>query len=156
MKRICIALDTSPSAEKIATLGFEYAKALKAKLVLVHVVSDAAEYAIDFDPIMDYSGSLIQQNIGLVDDFKTEAGKFLKSTANFLGEPEIEIKVLEGEPDYEILKFLKEWKADLLIMGTHSHSIIENVLMGNTAVRIVKHSTTPILIVPIKKAEKTS
>lgn len=150
MKKICIALDTSPSAEKVATLGYEYAKALKAELVLVHVVSDAALYAMDYDPIMEYNGFLIQKNMEFVEDLEKEAGKFLKTTAKFLGEPEIETKVLDGDPDYEILEFVKKWEADVLVIGTHSHSVFENILMGNTAVKIVKHSKTPLLVVPIK------
>ncbi|WKX75199.1 universal stress protein [Zobellia laminariae] len=39
---------------------------------------------------------------------------------------------------------------DLLVIGTHSHSSFENVLMGNTAVKIVKHTKTPLLVVPTK------
>ncbi len=151
MKKICVALDVSPSAKKIATLGFQYAKALNAELVLVHVVNDIALYNTYDDPIMEYSGFLIENNIEFVEDLEEEATKFLKSTAKFLGEPDMEIKVLDGTPDYEILEFIKEWKADLLIIGTHSHSVLENVLMGNTAVKIVKHSKTPILVVPIKE-----
>lgn len=38
MKKICIALDTSPSAEKIAKIGYSYVEALNAEIILVHVV----------------------------------------------------------------------------------------------------------------------
>ncbi len=150
MKKICIALDTSPSAEKIATLGYEYAKALKAKVVLVHVVNDAALYAMDYDPVMGYDGFLIQKKMEFTEDLEKEAGKFLKTTAKFLGEPEIETKVLDGDPDYEILEFVKEWEADVLVIGTHSHNALDNILMGNTAVKIVKHTKIPILVIPVK------
>lgn len=151
MKKICIALDTSPSSEKIATLGFEYAKALKAQVVLVHVVSDAALYARDYDPIMGYSGFLIQKNLEFIENLEAEAAKFLEATAKFLGKPDLQTKVLDGETDYEILEFIETWQADLLVIGTHSHSILENMLMGNTAVKIVKHSKIPLLVVPVKE-----
>ncbi|GGG49145.1 universal stress protein [Bizionia arctica] len=151
MKKICIALDTSPSAEKIATLGYEYAKALKAEVVLVHAVNDAALYAMDYDPIMGYNGFLIQNNIEFVEGLEVEAGKFLEATAKFLGEPDLQTKVLDGEADYEILEFIKEWEADLLVIGTHSHNVLENVLMGNTAVKLVRHSKILLLVVPVKE-----
>ena len=152
MKKICIALDASPSAEKVAALGLEYAKALNAEVVLVHVVSNIEAYStMDYDPIMDYSGFLIQKNMEFIGDLKIEAEKFLSATVKFLDESELKTKVLDGIPDMEILKFIKAWKADLLVLGTHSHSVLENVLLGNTAVKIVKHSKTPLLIVPIKK-----
>ena len=152
MKKICIALDASPSAEKVAALGLEYAKALNAEVVLVHVVSNIEAYStMDYDPIMDYSGFLIQKNMEFIGDLKIEAEKFLSATVKFLDESELKTKVLDGIPDMEILKFIKAWKADLLVLGTHSQSVLENVLLGNTAVKIVKHSKTPLLIVPIKK-----
>ena len=151
MKKICIALDTTPSAEKVARLGYEYAEALNAEVILVHVVSNAALYNTDYDPIMGYSGFLIQQNLEFTEDLEGESEKFLQATARFLGEPDLETKVLDGEAGTEILEFIKEWNADVLVIGTHSHSVLENVLLGNTAVKIVKHAKIPMLVVPIKK-----
>ena len=150
MKKICIALDISPSAEKIATLGYEYANALKAEVILVHVVYDAALYTATYDPIMQYDGVLIKNNLELVANIKEEAEKFLIATAKFLGEPDLETKVLDGDAHDELLNFAKTWNADLLVIGTHSHSRWENVLLGNIATKIVKHSKIPILVVPIK------
>ena len=150
MKKICIALDTSPSAEKIATLGYEYANALNAEVILVHVVYDAALYVSNYDPIMQYDGFLIKNNLELLEDMHQEAEKFLIATAKFLGEPDLETKVLDGNTHDEILDFAKTWEADLLVLGTHSHSSWENIMLGNIAAQLVKHSTIPLLIVPIR------
>ena len=149
MKKICIALDISPSAEKVASLGYEYATAVNAEVILVHVVYDAALYVSDYDPIMQYDGFLIKNNMELIKDVQVEADKFLLATAKFLGEPDLETKVLDGNAHDAILDFTKIWKADLLVIGTHSHSNWENVLLGNIATKIVKHSKIPILVVPI-------
>ncbi|MAQ39718.1 universal stress protein [Mesonia oceanica] len=152
MKKICIAIDTSPSAEKVAKLGYEYAQALNAEVVLLHVIYDVEMYQYDYDPIMGYEGFFIQQDIKLVDNLKAETEIFLKATAEYLGNPSIETKVLEGiNADSEILDFVNTWGADLLVIGTHSHSFMENVLMGNIATKIVRHSKTPLLVVPIKQ-----
>ena len=150
MKRICIALDTSPSAEKVAQLGFEYATALNAKITLVHVVNDPAVYTYDYDPIMGYDGFFIQQGISFVEDLKQEAEKFLNATVTYLGDDSIDTAVLEGDTHIEIMQFVKEYHADLLVLGSHSHSVLENILMGTTATKIVKHSKIPVLIVPVK------
>ncbi|GGG49113.1 universal stress protein [Bizionia arctica] len=83
LKKICIALDTSPSAEKVATLGYENAKALKAEVVIVHVVSDAGLYAMDYDPIMEYNGFLIQKNVAFIEDLEGKQQNFLKPQPSF-------------------------------------------------------------------------
>tara|TARA_R110001583_G_scaffold31676_2_gene108040 strand:+ start:9403 stop:9864 length:462 start_codon:yes stop_codon:yes gene_type:complete len=151
MKKICIALDTSPAAEKIAKIGYSYVEALNAEIILVHVVNDASFYAIDYGPIMGYDGYLIRSSIQLVDDLHKEAKKFLGTTAKYLGEPDLKVKVLEGDAHDAILEFTKEWGADLLILGTHSQSRVENLLLGNIAAKIVRHSEIPLLVIPTKE-----
>lgn len=151
MKKICIALDTSPSAEKIAKIGYSYVEALKAEIILVHVVNDAAYYALDYDPIMGYDGFLIRSSIQMIDDLQKEAKKFLETTAKYLGEPDLQVKVLEGDAHNAILEFTKEWGADLLVLGTHSQSRMENLLLGNIAAKIVRHSEIPLLVIPTKE-----
>lgn len=150
MKKICIALDTSPSAVKIARIGYEYALALNAEIVLVHVVYDSSLYVADYDPIMQYDGFLIRSKMELTGDIKEEAKRFLTSTAKFLGEPDLEIKVLDGNIHEQILKFAKIWDSDLIVLGTHSHNALESVMLGNIATKIIKHSKIPLLVIPVK------
>lgn len=149
-KRVCIALDTSPAAEKIAAVGYQHAKALNAELVLVHVVYDVSMYSVDYDPIMGYSGFLIDSNLKSVKSLKDEAKKFLKATSVHLGDGSIKTKVMNGPVKDAILSFVKDKEVDLLVIGTHSHSMLENMFMGNIALKLVKHCPIPLLVVPIK------
>ena len=151
MKKICIAIDFSPSSEKIATIGYQYAKALNAEIILVHAIYEAAYYSTDYDPIMGYDGFLIRSSIQFVEDLKNEAHKFLDATIKHLGDKSIKTFILEGETANAILNFANEQKVDLLVIGTHSHSKLENLFMGNIAVSIVKNSTIPMLIIPTKE-----
>ncbi len=151
MKTVCIALDASPSAEKIAKQGFEYARAINAHVILIHVTYNTAFYTYDYDPIMGYNGFLIQNTVMIEKSIQEEASNFLKSTADFLGQPNIQTEVLTGiDPGHEILSFVKDNNVDILVMGTHSHSLLENVLLGNTATKIIKHNKIPTLIIPVK------
>jgi nucleotide-binding universal stress UspA family protein len=150
MKKICIALDTSPSAEKIAELGYSYAKALKAEVTLIHVINDMSYYSMNYDPIMGYAGFLTNNTIELVEDLKKESEKFLVASAKHLKDDTIKTAVLDGDPSSAILEFANNWKADLIVMGTHSRSGFANLLMGSIAVEVVKHSKIPTLIIPTK------
>lgn len=150
MKKICIALDTSPSAQKIAELGYSYSKALNAEVTLIHVVNDISYYTMNYDPIMGYAGFLTSNTLELVEGLKNEAEKFLASSAKHLDDKAIKTQVLEGNSADAILEFANSWNADLIVMGTHSRSGLANLLMGSIAIEIVKHSEIPILIIPTK------
>lgn len=152
MKKICIALDTSPSAQKVAELGYTYAKALNAQVTLVHVVNDVSYYTMNYDPIMGYAGFLTSNTLELVEGLRNESEKFLISSAKHLKGENIKTQVLDGNTADAILEFATTWQADLIVMGTHSRSGLANLLMGSIAVEVVKHAQIPILIIPTKES----
>ena len=45
----------------------------------------------------------------------------------------------------------KKWKADLIVMGSHRHSMLQKILSEDTAAYILKHSTIPLLIIPTRE-----
>jgi nucleotide-binding universal stress UspA family protein len=154
IKKICIAIDYSPTSQKVVETGYEYAKALGAQVLLVHVVSDAVYYMGGHDSMMGYEGFNAVTNMHVVEDLKETSRNYLKSVAAHLGNEGIETKVLEGNVSDVMLDQAKVWGADLLVLGTHGRSFLENMLIGNTAVNIVKHAEIPLLIVPVKQDKK--
>jgi len=151
MKKICIALDTSPSAEKVAELGYKYAKAIDAEVTLVHVINDASYYTMNYDPIMGYAGFLTSNTFEMIEGLRSESENFLNASVKHLKDDNIKTAVLDGDTSDAILEFANEWEADLIVMGTHSRSGLANLLMGSNAVDVVKHSKIPLLIVPTKE-----
>ena len=57
MKKILIALDYDPTAQKVAETGHKLAKAMNARTILLHVISDATYYSsLNYSPIMGFGG----------------------------------------------------------------------------------------------------
>ena len=57
IKKVLIALDYDPTAEKVAEVGFALAKSMGAEAVLMHVMADPVYYSsTGYDPIMGYTG----------------------------------------------------------------------------------------------------
>ena len=56
-----------------------------------------------------------------------------------------------GREDEEILEFAKEEKVDLIVMGTHGRTGIENVFFGSVAEKVLRRSPIPVFIIPSKK-----
>nr|AUN35656.1 universal stress protein [uncultured bacterium] len=148
MKKILIAIDYNPSAEKVAAAGYALAKSLQAEVTLIHVITEAAFYAMDYSPIMGYAGGYTTGTMEVIDDIKKEADNFLAASVKHLGDDKINTKVLEGDITEAILNYSVESNADLIVLGTHSHHGLDRLFGTDTAAYILKHSKIPVLAIP--------
>ncbi|HTD83926.1 MAG TPA: universal stress protein, partial [Gemmatimonadaceae bacterium] len=66
------------------------------------------------------------------------------------------IKVILHEPTgtvaEEILSQADALNADLIVMGTHGHGAMYNLLVGSVTKGVIKHSVRPVLLVPAPRA----
>jgi nucleotide-binding universal stress UspA family protein len=154
MKKVLIALDYDPTAQKVAETGFALAKSLKAEVILLHVIKDPAAYDTPgFSPIMGYTGyvdvspTVLQSSEGL----KNASLEYLETTKQFLGDKTIQTLVKEGDFARTILKSAEELHADIIVLGSHSQKWLENILVGSVTEDVINDSSIPILIVPTKK-----
>lgn len=58
-----------------------------------------------------------------------------------------EVLIKRGIPAEIIIETAKELSCDLIVMGTHGHSAIADVLIGGTARRVVRESPIPVLVI---------
>jgi nucleotide-binding universal stress UspA family protein len=61
---------------------------------------------------------------------------------------EIATEVVKGVPHREILKFADKITADLIVINLQSKGLLERALLGSTAERVIRSSTTPVLSIP--------
>ena len=52
----------------------------------------------------------------------------------------------------EILDQADELNADLIVMGTHGHGAMYNLLVGSVTKGVLKHSTRPVLLMPAPRS----
>ncbi len=123
MKKVLIALDYDPTAQKVAEQGFLMAKAMNAEVILLHVISDPEYYSsTEHVTIMGFAGSEepVPAKLDSVDELKKVAHKFLEKSRDFLGDKTIKILLKEGKLGETILTAAKDLEADLIVMGSHS------------------------------------
>ncbi len=58
--------------------------------------------------------------------------------------------VRTGRADEEIIKFAIEQEIDVITLGTHGQTGLEQIFIGSIAEKVVRHSTVPVFIVPCK------
>ncbi|MFT3936905.1 MAG: universal stress protein [Chitinophagaceae bacterium] len=153
MKKILIALDYNPSAEKIAETGYALAKSMGASVVLLHVLADASYYAAyEYSPIMGFNSFVIPDTItpGIMDDLNKSAIEFLAQSKAHLGDDTIRTVVKEGEFANTIVDVATEESADIIVLGSHSRRGLDKILMGSVTEKVLHHSEIPLFIIPTK------
>lgn len=154
VKKVLIALDYNPTAQKVAEEGFSVAKAMGAEIVLLHVISDPVYYSsVEYSPIMGFSGFMDTAQIQLesTEGLKEAAFSFLDKTRQHLGDKSIQTMVKEGDFAESILEASKALHADMIIIGSHSRKWLENIIIGSVTEKVLRHSQIPLFIIPTKK-----
>jgi nucleotide-binding universal stress UspA family protein len=85
----------------------------------------------------------------VMDYHDKEADKVLQPIRKFLDRHGTNYKAdwIIGNPAIEIVATAKSEKAHMIVMGTHGHGVIGQILMGSVAQRVVSHSNVPVLLV---------
>ncbi len=152
MKKILIGLDYNPNSEKVAKEGYALAKSLGAEVCLIHVLADVNFYGASYPTFMGYEGyNEMQVDLTIKAELKEVARNFLETAAEHLDDPRVSTYLSEGPTSSAILDYAHEWKADLIVMGTHSHSVLEKILMGTTASKVLEKTKIPVYIIPVKR-----
>lgn len=154
VKKVLIALDYDPTAQKVAEMGFSIAKALDAEIILLHVIADPGYYStLEYSPIMGFNGYLDMSpfQINSVEGLKYASQQFLEKTKIHLGDKNIQTLIAEGDIADLIVESAKDLNADIIVLGSYSREWLESIVMGNVTEKVLHHSTTPLFIVPTKK-----
>jgi nucleotide-binding universal stress UspA family protein len=154
MKRVLIALDYDPTAQKVAEEGFSLAKLMGAEVTLLHVLTDPLYYSsADYSPIMGFMGYMETEQIQLdsLDGLHKASQFFMDRTKRHLGDETIQTLVKEGDIADEILKAATKLKIDVIVLGSHSKKWLENIVMGSETEKVLRHTSIPLFIVPTKK-----
>lgn len=154
MKKVLIALDYDPTAQKVAETGFSLAKSMNAEVVLLHIIADSLNYATPgHSPVMGYTGyiDVSPSILESADGLKNASLQYLQKTRQHLGDKSIQTLVKNGDLAETILETAEELQADLIVMGSHSQKWLENILMGSVTEKVMQDSAIPLYIVPTKK-----
>lgn len=130
-QHILVALDLLPENNDLIDKVAELAKAFKAKVSLLHVVPSLTNYG--------YVG--INQ---LEDDMVAEAKQSLAKIGKVLSVAPEDQWVAVGSPRREIVESAKDLKVDLLVLGSHSHSALGD-LLGSTTNGVLHHANCDVL-----------
>lgn len=152
MKKVLIAIDYNPASEKVAEEGQKLARLMGAEVCLIHVMADAAHYGMSYPTFMGYTGyTPASLDVDTMMNMREISEDYLRSAADHLGGENISTHLTEGDAGRAILDYAEEWNADVIVMGTHSHSTLEKLFMGTIASKVLEKTKVPVYLIPIKK-----
>jgi nucleotide-binding universal stress UspA family protein len=149
IKTFLAATDFSTASESATTYAFHLARALRARLYLMHVVPE--EDIRLLTAIRPYLQSPVTP-VTLTDIFYTEADKQLTTLIEDAHALDIvqERLVVTGEPAEAIISWAAVKEVQLIILGTHGRRGIARFLLGSVAERVVHQAPCAVLVVPPK------
>ncbi|MFH2143264.1 MAG: universal stress protein [Bacteroidota bacterium] len=153
-KKVLIALDYDPSAQKVAETGFSLAKSIGAEVVLIHVISDPLNYSLTGHiTVMGFAGYPATNILTTddIDDLKKTSQHFLDKSKLHLGDKNIKTIVKEGDIAEFILKSAEDMHADIIVIGSHSRKWLEDIVMGSVTEKVLHRTSLPLYIVPTKQ-----
>ena len=153
MKKVIIAIDYNPCAQKVAETGYAYAKAIRAEVSIVDAISDISYYSMEYLPVMGFEGFCLDGPYGNINERRMEARNFLSCVVRHLGDKKIRTKILNGRMADSILEYADEWEADLIVIGTQRCKNYEEFHSHEATSRILRRSNIAVLVVPADKKQ---
>jgi nucleotide-binding universal stress UspA family protein len=147
MKILLVPLDFSAASANLLQTAASLAQSLGARLVVLHVLQPIVPVG---DPTMmpDLAQITAMQKTA-EQDARAQLTRACEKVAaqGVAAEPEL----LNGPASSVILERARALPADLVIMGSHGHTALYDLLLGSTSHAVLKKAPCPVVIVPSKK-----
>ena len=146
-KKVLFCTDFSENSDYAFEFAYGIAKRDEGLLYILHVIphspnQDRVGGYVSEDILRNIQKSLEQE---LDDNFKERYVKKIEDAVGF------EVITKSGREDEEILKFAKDKKVDIIVVGTHGKTGIEHVFFGSVAEKVLRRSPFPVFVIPCRK-----
>jgi len=162
IRKILYATDLSQNARHAFGYAASLANRYDAKITILHVLealspsSNARLVSILGEERLKEIEKRNVQNV--LDAVSERLDKFCRTVSDEMTEcPFIveNVVVNEGEPVEKILAQSEISDCDIIVMGTHGHSLLADVIMGSTARRVIRRSSKPVLVIRLPEDTET-
>jgi manganese transport protein len=137
-KKIAIALEGKAERdEQIIKGALPFLKTSSAKMYLIHCVETVTGRFIG-DLVAD------ERAKDMTDYVNNLAGKLNKD--NFV----TQTVICGGEPEDEIARICRQEEIELLIVGSHGHKLVSDIIYGSTANEVRHRVRIPVLAIPVE------
>lgn len=146
-KNILGLLDFSPVSSHVVVRAGELSKLYDAKCWLVHIASpepDFVGYEIGPQYIRDDKATKLKKEHDLLQSYKET-----------LQENDIncEALLIQGQINPTIASEIKKLEIDLVVLGSHGHSRLYDLVVGSVCEFMLRNTPIPMLIIPSRDSD---
>ncbi len=144
--RILIAVEDSPYSDEAIRYGMMLAKKMGSKIAMVHADEIPVNTPYVADPMLSETPLMIPEMM----EIQEEASKnlFKRIDAEYGEGIQITKYIRVGRAQDEILAVAEEYKADLIILGTHGRTGLDHFISGSVSSSVAKRAKCPVMIIP--------
>jgi len=136
-----VAVDFSEVSNQVYEVAANVAERMHSKVVVVNIT----------EPQVDLVGLAIPQAYNSPDDeIKKQAEARLDAAREFFEARSLQVETLHewGPVVTCILDKIAKYGAGLLVVGSHGHGSLYNLVVGSVAEGLIRHSSVPVMVVP--------
>lgn len=146
MKTILTPVDFSGVTDAVLAEAASLAHAVKGRIVLLSVIQPPAAVA-DYAPLLQDIAEITAAGE------KAAAAKLARLQEKLQADGiESETVQVVGSPVQHITSEAERTDADYIVMGSHGHTALYELLVGSTTHGVLKRAHCPVVIVPAGKA----
>jgi nucleotide-binding universal stress UspA family protein len=144
VRRLVVPTDFSPTADRALSRAIDMARALPARIELIHVHSPVLVLPPPID-MVSLSTVFPKAQEKMEEALEARAGRVRDAGV------ECDIQLLEGSPHVEIVALADKVQAELIVLGTHGRGGLAHAVLGSVTERVIHRATCPVLVVPDRK-----
>jgi nucleotide-binding universal stress UspA family protein len=149
MHTILAAVDFSSVTQRVVDAAAALARVIDARVILLNVVQPPM-VVTELAPL---AGDTLKFT-GEVERAARQRLSRLKSALLKRG-VEVDTRCEQGSPVVVIVSHATKLKARYIVLGSHGHTSLHDLVMGGTASGVLKRSPCPVAVVPARVAAST-
>lgn len=145
MNRILVPIDFSSATELVIKQAVKYAKLTSGKVMLIHVAPPEPVFVgneVGPQAVREQKAQKLKDQHQKIQYYAQEFEK---------GNIPVTPLLIQGSTVEEILNERAKFSSGIIIIGSHGHGAMYNLLMGSVVEGVLRKSDVPVMVVPVKK-----
>jgi nucleotide-binding universal stress UspA family protein len=147
MKTLLVSVDFSSASRSVVDAASGLAKSTEARVILHHSLQPpivTTEYGIGI--------AMMQETLAIAEKGARHQLEHIEDEFTALG-IEADSVLTEGAASPHIVDLARKRKADLIVLGSHGHTALYDLIVGSTTNAVLRKAPCPVMIVSARETK---